>query len=277
MQSIKLPRDKKIRLVICDCDGTILDHQKKVDAGLAEVIRRLREKQVQFTLASGRNFYLMQPLLEELAIELPYITDNGGNIYCGKKRLRNNVLPQRDLPLIASWLYRRKIPFMLYTDTTVYTGGKTSILQRFADRLQGLMTITTYHQDMDLSGQPCFKITCDTTDQLLADNWPVEFQDIFLDVLLQPSEGKLYTITSPASSKGNAMIQLADILAISCDEILAFGDNHNDISMLKKAGWGVAVDNSEQDLKEMADEQCGSNEAQGVSKYLKAYLESELL
>ena len=91
MQSIKLPRDKKIRLVICDCDGTILDHQKKVDAGLAEVIRRLREKQVQFTLASGRNFYLMQTLLEELAIDLPYLTDNGGNSYCGKKRLSKTV------------------------------------------------------------------------------------------------------------------------------------------------------------------------------------------
>jgi len=98
------------------------------------------------------------------------------------------------------------------------------------------------------------------------------FFETFPDVNIKPSEGKLYTITSPEATKANALKQLADSLSVPLSEVMVFGDNHNDISMIEEAGWGVAVSNGEPDAVEAADDLCGSNDDNGVSEYLKIFI-----
>lgn len=272
-QSIKLAKSKKISLVVCDCDGTILDEQKRIDPELRETVQALQERGISFTLASGRNYFLMRPIVEELSVTLPYITDNGGNLYQGDHRLINNILPAEELSFIASWLFLHRLPFLLYTDMTVYTYAMTSSLERFIQRLEGLMKNCAYQEDQTFDQKTCYKITVDSTGIIEMDQYAEEFHKEFPDVNIHPSEGKLYTITSLSATKGNALMQLAESLKIPLEEIMVFGDNHNDISMLEEAGWGVAVANAEKDVQEAADDICGSSEEAGVSQYLIQYLD----
>ena len=66
---------------------------------------------------------------------------------------------------------------------------------------------------------------------------------------------------------------LCDIKGIKREEIVAFGDNYNDIEMLKYAGTGVAVENAEGDVKKNADYICLRNDENGVGKFLEKFLD----
>ena len=59
-----------IRLVVADLDGTLLDDEKQLDAGIVDVIKELAKREIMFTLASGRNIHIMKPYLKELSLQL---------------------------------------------------------------------------------------------------------------------------------------------------------------------------------------------------------------
>ena len=76
-------------------------------------------------------------------------------------------------------------------------------------------------------------------------------------------------INGNAVSKGNAMLEYASQIGVKPNEIIAFGDSENDISMLKAAGLGVAVKNAHYCVKVAADKIVDSNDNLGVAKFLK--------
>jgi len=69
---------------------------------------------------------------------------------------------------------------------------------------------------------------------------------------------------------------LTQTLGIKMEDTIAFGDNHNDIGMLKAAGTGIAMENSPEEVKAIADFIAPSNIDGGVIKYLKSHID-ELL
>lgn len=65
------------------------------------------------------------------------------------------------------------------------------------------------------------------------------------------------------------MLEYASQIGVKPNEIIAFGDSENDISMLKAAGLGVAVENAHNCVKDAADKITDSNDNLGVAKFLK--------
>jgi len=76
-----------------------------------------------------------------------------------------------------------------------------------------------------------------------------------------------YEIYDKSASKANAVRQLADL--VKADELICFGDNNNDISMIQAANVGVAVANSVDALKSAADIIIESNDNDGVARYIE--------
>ena len=70
-------------------------------------------------------------------------------------------------------------------------------------------------------------------------------------------------------SKGNAILEYAQIIGVKPDEIIAFGDSENDISMLKTAGLGIAVGNADDCVKASANKVIDTNDNFGVAKFLR--------
>ncbi|EDR98860.1 haloacid dehalogenase-like hydrolase [Anaerostipes caccae L1-92] len=77
-------------------------------------------------------------------------------------------------------------------------------------------------------------------------------------------------------NKGNSLKRFQEHYNISADETLAFGDNINDIEMLKRAAHSFAVANAREEVKEAANFVTDSNREDGVLKVLKAVLRGEL-
>ena len=76
----------------------------------------------------------------------------------------------------------------------------------------------------------------------------------------------------PEVSKGNALRIIATDLHIDPEEIVAFGDNHNDIGMLQVAGLGVAMGNAHEEVKAAADYVTLSNAEDGVAVVIEDLL-----
>lgn len=79
----------------------------------------------------------------------------------------------------------------------------------------------------------------------------------------------LYAFIAPAAGKLQAIQTLASSLDISLEETAAFGDDENDLDMLKACGKGIAVANALESLKAIADEVCEDNDSDGVAKWLE--------
>ena len=86
------------------------------------------------------------------------------------------------------------------------------------------------------------------------------------------SENCIATIQNKQSSKANGIKALANRYDIALSQIVAFGDDYNDIDMLQSCGISVAVKNALPEVKNAAKEITESNEQDGVAKWLEHYL-----
>lgn len=85
-------------------------------------------------------------------------------------------------------------------------------------------------------------------------------------------KGTFCQIMNVEASKWNAVKVLANRLGISEENVVAFGDDYNDYEMIKNAGTGIAMENSEKEIKQIANFITDTNNNDGVLKYVKKYL-----
>ena len=74
------------------------------------------------------------------------------------------------------------------------------------------------------------------------------------------------------AQKGIALLKLGEILGIKKDEIMAFGDGSNDMDMIRRVGFGVAMENGIDEIKEAADYITVTNDEHGVAKAIEKFV-----
>lgn len=82
-------------------------------------------------------------------------------------------------------------------------------------------------------------------------------------------------INAAGVNKGKGLLELGEILGISREEIMVFGDGDNDIAMLREVGFGVAMQNADEEVKAVADYVTGSNDEDGVAKAIARFVLGE--
>lgn len=264
-----------IKLIVADCDGTILDSNKKIDSKLIQVIEDLKKRKVLFTLASGRNIYLMQDIIKELKLELPFIINNGANVYKQNKMIVNYALPNEYVDVICNSLVNDGFPFLAYSENRLVYNLNHSLLDGFKTKLNGKLTQIEYSKSINLTEYPVFKITVATDHQDDIIETKNKIEQLCPLINFNRSEGTLFTITNVNATKGNAIQTVADMLNIKMDEVMIFGDNYNDLSMFEKAGIGVAMGNSDKVIKTYATHSTKDNNHNGVSDFLIDYFNVE--
>ena len=257
-----------IKLIACDVDGTILNDKKEIDSNLKEVVEKLKEKDIALTIVSGRNEEISEKFIDYLNIQSPYITNNGGNIYQSHKCLLNDCIPSKYNNYIARKLMEYDIPFRLFS-TTIFYGHSNS---EFFKERQGIFEplIKQYDSSIDISDLEIYKITADFINNEEALNiFKEDLKD--KDITFLKADVTAYCFNSLTATKGNALKSLCELMNIKLDEVMAFGDNYNDTSMLKNAGISVVMKNGDEGVKALADYICEDNNHNGVSNFLINY------
>ena len=92
------------------------------------------------------------------------------------------------------------------------------------------------------------------------------------ELALSGSLGYNIEINAAGVNKGTGLIRLGELLGIRREEIMACGDGDNDAAMLREAGFGVAMSNAEEQVKEAADYITGSNEEDGAARAIEKFV-----
>lgn len=107
--------------------------------------------------------------------------------------------------------------------------------------------------------------------QKVVENLPNSCKGIITD------NGKLCQIMDSQASKWNCVKGLSKKIGVKLEDIIAFGDDYNDIDLIKNAGTGVAMGNAEESVKDIADFITDSNMNNGVANYIKEnFIEQEI-
>ncbi|GAA0374428.1 Cof-type HAD-IIB family hydrolase [Bacillus horti] len=262
--------NKSIKLIALDVDGTLLNDEHQVMPKTAEMIQKAQQSGVRVVLATGRGPRSCTHLVEALALKGPIIAHNGAVIYDPHTLEVSLEIGYSALELLPIIQYCRakKIQFDLSTAFDMYIEGKTK-------EAEDLYVLFNVHpeivSDSSQLKDQIVKCTLFGTPQQL-DQALSDLQKLFPEWSILRSGDIFIDIIHPKATKGFGLIQVMQELDIQEEEVMAFGNYFNDIEMLKAAGIGVAMENSPDEVKSIADYVTGTNNEEGIAEFLQKYM-----
>ncbi|MCR5058141.1 MAG: Cof-type HAD-IIB family hydrolase [Clostridiales bacterium] len=243
-------------LLASDMDLTLLSPGKDVPEGNKEAIRALKDARVAFTIATGRSSFLVGKFAEDLGIDVPLITSNGGSLFDAKTRTQfaSRDFDDTKIRTMLRFLLDNDADATLYSDEGIF----------FAPCSSRKFFVEGYNVGVEPSKQaPIIDIGKDFPDQgsiprfnkilLIRPNKEVKDYVTSDPELEAISSGMdLFDVMPKGSSKGDALLSLADYLNIPESNTFAIGDNENDISMIAAARYGIAMGNATEGAKKAA-------------------------
>ncbi len=264
---------RNLKLAAFDLDDTLLDKDNKIPKQVLHVLHKAWQEGVIITLVSGRAYSSARKIARTLRFNVPIICYNGAMV----KEADNPT------PIFISYLEQNTVRQMvdychihgLYLQ--MYDERDNIIVEKINEKTladpdyynTGCREVGDFNK-LQIIKTPKMMIF-DTTENIMR-----------LQKELEPSfKGRLYFTQSknyllemmePGVNKAVSLARFADRLSISANEVMACGDNANDIEMIKWAGVGVAVANATPELKDAADYickyECSAGAAEAVEKFI---------
>lgn len=267
-------------LYISDMDGTLLQSNGKMSEFTKEKLNEFYKKGIPFSVATARSMVSATPILQGVHFAAPIVLMNGVFVYDTetKKAVKYHEIEHSVLQKILDLFYEKDLhPFMfLYSDdyklsikyTEFDNEGMKDFYDERVDLLEGRFTQTDDLTKIEKGQHPVYvnyyalpEFLDDVVEQLK------EIPEIdFAYYKDSYSDDWLIEIYSHTASKANGAKEVKEI--VGADTITAFGDNLNDIIMLKGADTAVAVENAVVQVKEIADVIIGNNNDNSVVKYI---------
>lgn len=243
-------------LLAADMDYTLLAPGKDVPEGNKEAIRALKDAGVAFTIATGRSSFLVGKFAENLGIEVPLMTSNGGSLFDAKarKQFASRDFEDAKIRSLLRLLMDKNADATLYSDEGIFFAPCSSrkfFVQGYNEGVEPAKQAPIIDIDRSFPDQE----TIPRFNKILLIKPSEEVADIFLsdpELELISSGPNLYDVMCKGVSKGNALIELADYLDIPADNTFAIGDSDNDLSMIQSAKYGIAVGNATDEIKKAA-------------------------
>ncbi|MFB9273826.1 HAD family hydrolase [Cohnella cellulosilytica] len=254
---------RKIRLVVSDLDGTLLDESHRLSDELMDRVRTYTKQGGLFTIATGRNWYATKRIVEQTSIHVPVILCNGAvladpsTIYY-ESGLATDVMA--DLLIEAG---NSGIAVLLFEHNNVFGFGSEQGINRFCDKEKVNCEVIPARKD-ELLRIKALKAVLVGPYELSLSLWHRHRMDVSGQNGFIRSEEDFFEIVKKGENKGKTMLKLAERLGIPKEEILAIGNHMNDKEMLTEAGIGAAVSNSYPELLNYADFVCEHGWDKGV-------------
>ena len=240
-----------IKLIALDTDGTLLNSKNKILPSTKAAIRKALDQGVKVVLCSGRPIAGLAHFMKELGIEGSdqYAVTLNGAI----TRTADGKIMTQDL--VSNKLYRELTKFAKEQKAWENTAP---LFIRTPDEMPN---------DFQIS-KGCF-----VGDKALLDQFePILRTKFDQDLYIVRADDHLLECLHPNVNKGNGLKELGEKIGISTNEMIAFGDERNDISMFDIVGTAVAMGNGSQEAKDHANFITASNDDDGIAKALDKFI-----
>lgn len=272
-----------VRLIALDIDGTLLDSRWKLPAANRAAIHEATRRGIEVALVTGRRYDFALPVAQDLGCPLTMIVNNGGMIRSsdGQTRLKHVLaadVARQVLRMTAKWrdgaavIFDRpranqlmlerldkddSIRYAYYSRNLEFIGLAQPLEASLTeDPLQVMFSGTV--EEMEAVERLLLESAVAEQVRLAATKYPAR-SFAMLDVL------------PPGCSKGAALAEWAEKQGLRRDEILAIGDNHNDLEMLHFAGVPVVMGNCVPELRTFGWHETHSNDESGVATAIERF------
>lgn len=275
------------RLIVSDMDGTLLNSMGEIPFENLKALKKAMNAGVGFAIVTGRPYTSVKGILEQNDLVCSVIGCNGAQV-TGKdgKLMRAHYMDKDSLIKIIQKAEEQDIYYQLYDDMYIYTKSRLKllkVLKNYSSKsvkrkfslnslVRGVRRLffTEVKVKKDLfgfvsrSGTNFYKVQIASLDREKLNMLKESLSGIG-GINITSSAYYNIEIGPGGVTKGTALKELAEINNIPREEIIAMGDNYNDLPMIEYAGCGVAMENAEDEIKKKADFVTKSNDDNGVA------------
>lgn len=252
----------RIKLIVTDLDFTALRNDRTISQHTADVFRRCSNYGIRTAIATARFFFGARPFMEQLRTDYA-ITNDGTMVYRGQEFWFGTSLGYERTAFLIEKLVAADPAIRLSVST------RQGVFRNFS-QVDYLTAPYTSFDVVDFTRpflQDAFKIVAEPTAPELL---PAIALAAGCKVLRYRGENR-YTFLLENTGKAAALRSLAARLGLDLSEVAAFGDDTNDLGMLRTAGLGIAVRNALPEVQKAAADIARSNEDDGVARYIEEH------
>lgn len=257
-----------VKLILSDLDGTLLRDDKTISKASEEAFSQARKNGVLVGFCTSRARLNVKEYLKQ--VQTDFLISNGGAcVFVGDSIIYNNSFTVEESRKMFSAIYdicgkdiemTADMPDALFWNRELkdqhYVYSRESTYNDFSDFREPVMKICVHTWDEHKAMQIADVLGRDKIDFL-------KFSDI-----------PWYKFSKKEATKENAIRALSSYLNIPLSDMVAFGDDFNDIGMLKMCGRGVAMQNAIDEVKQCADDITLSNNADGVADWINRHIDN---
>jgi len=256
----------KIKLVVTDMDGTLLNSNHEVSKRFFTIFSALQSKDILFVAASGRQYNSIVDKLAPIKNQIIVVAENGGYVKQQDKELLTTPLPLNYVTETLKIL--RDFPDM----HPVLCGKNTAYLTGKSDAFVG--KLKEYYSEFDV----VTALENVSAEIIKVAIYHFNSSEHFIYPHVKHLENKLQVkisgsnwvdISSPNANKGFAIQELMNHHNVMRDELMVFGDYNNDLEMLALTDFSFAMENAHDMVKKTANHQTESNDNFGVEMVLE--------
>lgn len=261
------------KLIVTDMDGTLLNNEHEISEENKNALINASENGIHIAIATGRIYESTIKYAKILGVKAPIICCNGalvkeesGNI------IYENALDYSICESIIDILDKNKVYYQCFTADTIFTPYINEWLRKY--QMQEDLNIKIVENSdikSEIKGHDILKFLVIEENSDTLNKVQNDLKE-FNDIEITKSFYNNIEIMSKGVNKGTAVENLAKYLNVKQDEVITFGDNYNDLAMIKYAGMGVAMGNAEDIVKENASYITCKNHENGVAKALEELL-----
>lgn len=259
------------RLLAIDLDGTLLTPrpQKIITSRTHQALQHAVDAGVRIVIATGQSLVMLQHICRDLPIAGPQIIENGAiiaDMHTGQ-HYHEKLLPMRSVLPALTALQQAGFHRAYHTLDRVYADQNAPRVRQWYQ--PPVPPVIEIENVATLYPEPCIKVVGIGEESALRTQRQA-LMDVFAgQIYITQSAFDLLEFLHPDVSKASALQTIAHDLNIQPEEIVAFGDGHNDIGMLQFAGLGVAMGNAHAEVKQEADHVTYSNAEDGVAAVIE--------
>jgi len=277
-----------IKLIASDMDGTLLNSNHKISKENLEAIKKAESMGVKFTIATGRRFEDVKPLIDENNLKCQSIVLNGGEYIDEEGKVLEGIyIDRKEASQIIDMIIKENIVAEIYTNQGLYSvNTKEEALTEVAYRIKAFDPKTSFEEAIKYAEtHPHFldlKYIKDIDEFLNSDIKIGKFVAFYNDeettikvkrklesierLAIASTFTKNIEINNKEAQKGLILAKVAEKMGIRRDEVMVIGDSFNDYSMFTEFPISFAMKNAVPQIKEAAKYITDTNDNAGVAK-----------
>lgn len=266
------------KAVAFDMDGTLLNSQRLILPETIAVLEKIKAKGIKVILVTGRHHSVVYPYYHQLQLDTPVVCCNGTYLYdfAKKQVLFDNPLTKEQAKSLVNLVNEYGIHTLIYTDDVMtyevlddHLEGLFQWVDSLPDFLKpNIQKVASFAKVID-DAEKVFKFATSSHDIPALKAFSQAIETSHPDLICEWSWVNRADVARQGNNKGHGLQKWADLEGIAMSEIVAFGDNFNDASMLELAGLGIAMGNGEKEVHEIANQVIGDNNSPSIAKALE--------